>query len=156
MRHRETEKYPLAEGSPAMRSKLGAVVVMLVLLVPTPVALGDESNPFQGAWVLSPDVDGSRNMLIVGGGKNHVLYHETGLSVCEFEFGEFVGGSVSGFATIEDDTLTFTGTLYCNLSSGRTASEILSDFEWVFNYHSSTDTVTLFDDPESEMTRPGS
>lgn len=141
-----------------MRSKLGVVVAMLMLMLPVlpaTVALGGEPNPFQGPWVLSPDVDGSRNMLIVGGGNNHVVYRETALSACEFEFGEFVGGSASGFATVEGDTLTFTGTLYCNLSSGRTPSLIFSDFEWVFNYHPATDTITLFDDPASQMTRLG-
>jgi hypothetical protein len=126
-----------------MRSKLVVLVTVALLVIPSAVALGEDSNPFKGSWVGIDDTDGSRNMLIVGGGNNHVVYRETGITACFRAFDEFVGGSAAGFATIDGNELTFTGTLYCNLEEGRTAHPGLSDFVWVVAYDSLEDTVSL-------------
>ena len=93
-----------------MRSKLVVLVTVALLVIPSAVALGEDSNPFKGSWVGIDDTDGSRNMLIVGGGNNHVVYRETGITACLGAFDEFVGGSAAGFATIDGNELTFTGT----------------------------------------------
>ena len=138
-----------------MRSKLVVLVTVALLVIPSAVALGDDSNPFKGSWVGIDVIDGSRNMLIVGGGNNHVVYRESGLSACIGPFdGQFVGGSVAGFATIAGDELTFTGTLYCNLEEGRTAHPGFHDFDWVVVYDSLTDTVSLELDT-TVLSRPG-
>ena len=118
-----------------MRSKLVVLVTVALLVIPSAVALGEDSNPFKGSWVGIDDTDGSRNMLIVGGGNNHVVYRETGITACL--------GAAAGFATIDGNELTFTGTLYCNLEEGRTAHPGLSDFVWVVTYESLEDTVSL-------------
>jgi len=59
------------------------------------------------------------------------------------------------FATIDGDTLTFAGTLYCNLKEGRTAHPVLANREWLFEYDSDTDTVGLDIDPGTTLSRPG-
>jgi hypothetical protein len=138
-----------------MRTKLITLALAVAMTVPAGAALGDEGNPFQGSWV-GTDTDGSRNMLIVGSGNNHVVYRETGLSACLFAFGEYVGGSVAGFGVVDGDVLSFTGTLYCNLSTGRTAHPSFTDFDWFVVYDEATNSVSLGADPGATMYRPGS
>lgn len=138
-----------------MRKRLIAMALGLAMMVPAGAALGHEATPFQGPWV-GTDIDGSRNMLIVGSGDNHVVYQETGLTACLSAFGEYVGGSVSGFADIDGDVMSFTGTLYCNLEAGRTAHPFFTDFEWVVFYDEATDSVSLAVDPGAAMYRLGS
>jgi len=141
-----------------MRSRLFVLVALAFFLLPSAAALGDDSNPFEGSWVGTDAVDGSRNMLTVGGGNNHVVYQESGVTGCETAFGEFVKGSVAGFATIDGNTMVFTGTLYCHLEEGRTAHPFLSNFEWVIRYDSSADTVRLDleEHPLNFLSRTGS
>ena len=80
-----------------MRSRLFVLVAVALFVFPSAAALGDESSPFKGSWVGTDGTDGSRNMLIVGGGNNHVVYRETGITACWNAFDQFVGGSAAGF-----------------------------------------------------------
>lgn len=139
-----------------LRSRFVGLVVVLAVLVPAVAAFGSGDNVFQGSWVGTDPLDESRVMLIVGDGNNHVVYKEAGVTGCENEFGEFVGGSAAGFAEIDGNTLTFTGTFFCNLSSGRTPHPFFVDFDWVFSYDAATDTVILTIDPDTVLSRPGS
>jgi hypothetical protein len=141
-----------------MKSKLVGLIAIALLVAPSATALGSQSDPFVGPWVGTDGTDGSRNMLIVGGGDNHVVYQESGVTACKNAFGldHLVRGSVAGFATIDGDTLTFTGTLYCNLEEGRTAHPFFQNFVWVVRYDAGTDTVQLDADPSTTLSRPGS
>ncbi len=139
-----------------MRSRLFVLVALALFVFPSAAALGADSNPFQGSWVGTDVWDGSRNMLTVGGGNNHVVYQESGITGClDYEpFGQFVGGSVAGFATIEGNTLTFTGTLYCHLEEGRTIHPSFENVDWVFDYNPITGGLTLATDANTTLTRP--
>lgn len=141
-----------------MRSKLVGLIAIALLVVPSATALGSQLDPFVGGWVGTDGTDDSRNMLIVGGGNNHVVYQESGVTACKnaFDLDHLPRGSVAGFATIDGETLTFTGTLYCNLEEGRTAHPHFQDFEWVVHYDAGTDTVQLEADPLTTLSRQGS
>jgi len=100
-----------------MRRTFVLVAVFALVLLPTAGALaGPPENPFRGSWVgMDPPPDSSTNGLRVGGGNNHAVYQEDGLTACnDFDEDETRHrGYVSGFATIENGTLTLVGTLWC-------------------------------------------
>lgn len=130
------------------------LLVMFVISASAAQAFED-SNPFQGHWGGTDGTDGSWNTLTVGGGNNHTVYRETGLTAC-LGFGEgLVPGSAQGFATIDGNSLTFTATLYCQLESGRVAHPNFTDFEWVVVHEPSTASVSLVADPDTTLFRPG-
>ena len=95
------------------------LLALSVVMLPAATAGAEQENPFLGHWVgndpAPPVSDGSVNRLSVGGGKNHVFYHEDLLSACDQFTGDPLQGFFSGFATIDGDTLTVNTTIYCIL-----------------------------------------
>lgn len=93
------------------------ITALSLLSLSASVASADSENPFQGSWIggdpAPPDGDGSINTLRVGGGKNHVLYQEDLLSACDQFTGSPLRGYATGFATIENGTLTVNTTIIC-------------------------------------------
>lgn len=128
-----------------MRRSMVALLVIGMVSVPAVVSAGPPGDPFVGSWHAIDSVDGSNIWLRVGGGRHHAVYSEDGLTACDNAFGEFVRGSASGFAVIDGDTMSLTATLYCNLSTGRTAHPVLAPYTFVFEYDESTDTLTMTD-----------
>jgi hypothetical protein len=137
-----------------MKIRWFAPAVLFAVVFSVATAYAQESTPFQGHWVGTDGFDGSRNTLTVGGGNLHTVYSESGVTACLSAFGEFSGGSVEGFATIDGNSLTFIGTLYCDLESGSVAHPYFDGFVWVVSYDPSTDSVSLDADPYTTMFRP--
>ena len=120
-----------------MRRILVVVAVLALFLLPTAGASADPpENPFRGPWIgMDPPPDSSNNSLRVGGGNNHAVYQEDGLTACNTFDEEMTRhrGYLSGFATIENGTLTLTGTLWCIVPGmGRVPSERLPVVTLVF------------------------
>jgi hypothetical protein len=120
---------------------------------PTATTLSAPTELFIGAWTGEDPKDGSQNTLIVEDGT--AIYQETGITACKAQFGQFVGGSASGPATIDGNTLTFTGTLYCNLEEGRTIHPSFEKADWIFDYNPITGGLTLATDANTTLTRTG-
>ena len=143
-----------------MKIRWSVVIAVISVTLTAAAAIAQEpgpgsgSNPFLGHWVGVDGVDGSINTLTVGGGNHHVVHEETGFTACFNAFGEFAPGSIDAFATIDGDTLTFVGTLYCDLESGSTAHPYFSDFTWVASYDAATGSVQLVLDPTTRLRRP--
>jgi hypothetical protein len=141
-----------------MRARLFVLVIVGLVVFAPAAASGDEPDPFVGSWVGIDGFDGSRNTLVVGGGNLHVVYRETAVTACLGGFGELVPGSAQGFGTIDGDTLTFTGTLYCKTSNGLKPHPNFTDFEWkvVYDDGSGSETVSLVADDYTVLGRRGS
>lgn len=149
----------------------GAALIVLLAAIPL-LLTGEETQPdpvattgpvasttsmvtntsiFLGVWTGDDTVDGSWNTLIVGEGTT--IYQETGLTACKTMFDEFVGGQAQGPTTIDGNTLTFTGTLYCNLQEGRTIHPAFENVEWTFTYNPQTETISERRDPDTKLSR---
>ena len=115
----------------------------------TPVPVPD--NVFLGVWTGDDELDGSRVTVTVE--EETVIYRETAATACKTAFDQFVGGQAQGHPTVDGNTLTFTGTFYCNLEEGRTPHPTFEEVEWVFTYNPQTDTMTLNHDPRTIMSR---
>jgi len=120
---------------------------------PTATTLSAPTDQFVGVWTGEDFKDGSQNTLIVEDGT--AIYQETGITGCRVQFGQFVGGSASGPATIDGNTLTFTGTLYCHLEEGRTIHPSFENVDWVFDYNPITGGLNLATDANTTLTRLG-
>ena len=130
-----------------MRRLLILAAALTLAAVPTAFAMaGPPGDSFVGSWEAIDVADDSRIWLRVGGGNHRTVYQEDGLTACLNEFGQFVGGSAAGFATVDGDTLTLTATLYCNLRGGRTVHPGFDTFEFVFTHDSNSDTLSFFED----------
>lgn len=141
-----------------MSAKLFVLVIVGLVVFAPAAASGDEPDPFVGSWVGIDGYDGSQNTLVVGGENLHVVYRETAVSACEGAFGELVPGSAQGFGTIDGDTLTFTGTLYCNTENGLKPHPVFTDHLWevvLYDDASGTETVSLVDDDFTDLHRRG-
>lgn len=131
------------EGQPEPAATTSPIAPTTTVLVP--------DNPFLGVWTGDDDLDGSRVTVIVE--EDAVIYQETAATACKTAFDQFVGGQAQGHPTLDGNTLTFTGTFYCNLEEGRTPHPTFEEAEWVFSYDPQTDTMTLNHDPTTIMSR---
>jgi hypothetical protein len=122
------------------------VGLLAVALMATALPASAAITPFTGAWT-GPDGDGSTQYLFVGVSSNAVYYDDGG-TVCDSNFGEMSPVVAAGRATVSGNTLTFTATGYCLLSSGP-ASIGLFEFAYTLDTGSSP---RRFDDTITEST----
>jgi hypothetical protein len=146
---------------------IAAAAVVLLIALPTWLLYNTSTNSerlpaatvtapidlFVGEWSGIDSLDGSRNILTVGDSVHIATYQESGISACMSRFGQFAAGSVSGPATADGTTLTFTGTLYCSLDTGRTVHPEFQNIRWTFDYSAATGTITLRTDPKTSLSR---
>ncbi|MGA7281197.1 MAG: hypothetical protein WBZ40_05370 [Acidimicrobiia bacterium] len=125
------------------------VGLVAVALMATALPASAAITPFTGAWT-GPDGDGSTQYLFVGF-RSNAVYYDDGGTICDINFGEMSPAVAAGRATVSGNTLTFTATGYCLLSTGP-ASFGSADFVFTLDPGSSP---RRFDDTITESTGGG-
>ena len=123
-------------------SSLASIIAILILAFTTIGAFAaPPSDPFIGRWE-STDIDGSYQVMSIGGGPHRISYHDFGATVCGLDpvTGDFLyGATARGSGMVSGNDYSGTWDVWC-LSKPTTL--ILTGLAFQFTYDPSTDTLT--------------
>ena len=120
---------------------IAAILTIIIVAVTAVGAFAAPPDPFVGRWE-STDIDGSYQVMTIGGGPHRISYHDFGATVCGLDpvTGDFLyGATARGSGTVSGTDYSGAWDVWC-LSHPTTL--IFTGLGFQFTYNAASDTLT--------------